>query len=162
MASTEALTRTVETLTEKPFSVTLPSGRAVEVQVCKTRHLPILLRLLALVFEPLNIKLSQKPKPGEIASMLDNLSFVLNIVATNLPVVLEAARSLTPLKPDEIDDLDIDDLVALLDAIIRRNYDFFTQRLLPALEKYLPAEVKKLVAGESQPEENSTPDSSTQ
>jgi hypothetical protein len=158
MASTEALTRTVEQLSNAPVMAKLPSGREVEVYICKTRHLPVLLRLLSTIFEPLNIKFSQKPQPGEITMMLDNVAFVLTIVANNLPIVFEAARTLTPLKPEELDELDIDDLVAVIDAIIRRNYDFFTVRLLPALQKYLPA-LDLVVKPETQPIPEPTPDS---
>lgn len=156
--STEALTRTVKELTSAPATKELPSGMKVEVLICKTRHLPTLLQLLATVMEPLNIKLSQKPKPGEITAMLDNASFVLNIASANFPLVIEAVRTLTPLTREQIEDLDIDDLIALIDAIIRRNYDFFMQRLLPAIAKYLPATVP---APEENPGAESTSEEST-
>lgn len=145
MASTEALTRTIKELTTETHKVTLPSGKEVQVYVCKTKHLPILLRLLSTVFEPLNLKLSTRPKPGEIAMLLDDVGFLLNLVAANFPLIVEAARTLTELNEDDVQELDIDDLVAVIDGIIRRNYDFFTQRLLPALEKYLPAQLLESV-----------------
>lgn len=144
--SNEAVSKTVTELTTEKGEVTLPSGVTVQVYVCKTKHLPVLLRLLATVFEPLNIKLSQKPKPGEISALLDDASVILNILAAGLPLIVEAARTLTTLTTEEVENLDIDDLAALVDAIIRRNYDFFTMRLLPALAKYLPEQFGNVAA----------------
>lgn len=138
MSKVDGVDVQVEKLEKSGELVPLPCGKEAHVLVCKTRHIPLVLRLIGQFVEPLQIKLSTVLKSGDLLAAMDDVSVILDLLANQYQPFVEVLSAMSGLSEEEIGDLDVDDLLVLSDAVWRINKDFFTKRVGPILAAKMP------------------------
>lgn len=131
--------------------VVLGGGRRVDVSKLKVRYIQRALTLVSSIFRKLNeLSLGAKPDDPQLsfellAAIADrsapvNVSAILQLIADNWEEAFELIRLHTSLDKKDTDDLDIDDAVILIAAVVKRNASFFERTVVPLLIQ-LAAEV---------------------
>ncbi len=106
--------KTLEKIVQTPIRIDIADER-LSLTPIKTRELPAMMRAIA-------------PILAEIQS-----GDILGALATNADSMVEAV-SIGSRKPREwVDELDLDDLVAVAGAVLEVNADFFVRAVLPML-----------------------------
>lgn len=130
--------------------VQLGDGRRVDVLKLKVRYVKRALELIASVFRRLH-DLSGGQQSGDqlsldlVASLVQSrsaipVSAILQLISDCWEEAFALIRLHTTLSEEEASDLDIDDAVALIAAVIKRNASFFERTVVPYLIQ-LAAEV---------------------
>lgn len=108
--------QTLEKIAPIPLKVDI-AGERLCILPIKTRELPGMMRAIA-------------PILGEIQS-----GDILGALAANADSLVAAVAIGSRKDRAWVDDLDLDDLVALAGAVLEVNADFFVHRVLPGLTK---------------------------
>lgn len=127
------------TLLEKGRTINI-GGKDVVINKMKVKHLPQIIAIAAPIMELIrsrqqeieakkhNVKQGTTFKKFELADV--NLT---KIVLYHNVQALQLVKVLCDEPPEFIDELDIEELIRLVSAIIEVNLDFFTRRALPSL-----------------------------
>ena len=108
--------QTLEKIAPIPVKVDI-AGERLCILPIKTRELPLMMKAIA-------------PILGEIQS-----GDILGALATNADSLVAAVSIGSRKDRAWVDDLELDDLVALAGAVLEVNADFFVHRVLPGLTK---------------------------
>jgi hypothetical protein len=109
--------------------IVLPSnGREVEIKKVTLRTMKPVMDLIATVLEHLNLSNENLPTVD-----LQNPAFLLKLISNHFDQTTELASKLCSLTLDELLDLETDESVLVVGAIIALNKDFFTKKVLPNL-----------------------------
>lgn len=109
--------------------ITLPaSKREVEVKKVTLRTMKPVMDLIATVLDTLKLSDANLPTVD-----LQNPAFLLKLISNHFDQTIELASKLCSLTQDELLDLDTDESVLVVGAIIALNRDFFTKKVLPNL-----------------------------
>jgi hypothetical protein len=122
-----------------PSKATLNNGMDVSVYVCNARTLPHLLRFIGRVATDMELKLSNTEAiEQQLLAKLDDVGFLLQLIADYSEPIYQLIDRLTDLAGvDTVEALDIDDLIIVIDKIVKVNRGFFTERVLPMFLKAL-------------------------
>ena len=111
-------------------TVTLPVlGQDVAVKKVTLRTLKPVTALIALFLEDLKITADNLPSVD-----LQNPALILKLISNYYEKVLEIVVSLSSVSIDQLLDMDTDESVLLIQAIIVLNKDFFMKKVLPNLQ----------------------------
>lgn len=137
------ITSSLDGLVLSAPTVTLPySEKLVKVLTVTLRSLPVVSEAISLIFSDVIAKV---PAGMFSSSMIDKEEFykaVVSIIPGIVPhmqKVYEALALLTSLTTDEFVDLPLDEAVLVIVKVVEVNRDFFTGRVLKAMESVLPA-----------------------
>jgi hypothetical protein len=112
--------------------VTLPSsGIEAVVRECRGKDLPSVLNLLLNLQGTVNVQNLGDGYVG-LAGLGDSVA-VIKAITANIENVFDTVSILSSLTKEQVEDLALDDLVALVLTVVKVNADFFSQRLLPML-----------------------------
>lgn len=134
------MTTELETIVNAPQPLTLPGGRVLEVTPIRVKELPSFIAAL----EP-------------IIDRLAGGASVESLIVYNSEAVIAATAIGLRLTRAEVDDFDLDDLVAGASKVVEVNADFFARRVLPALNQ-TTVRLNGLLAGLMQSIGSSRPD----
>jgi len=124
-------------------TVFLPtSGRTVEVKKVTLRTMKPVLDLVGRALA--DLKLAPKAG-GDLASFVPTIDMtdpatIVKLISTYYEDLLDIVVAHTTLSKDEIQDLDLDDSVLVVQAVLVLNKDFFMTKVLPSLRVLAPEE----------------------
>lgn len=117
-------------------SVTLSDGREVAVSKMKVKHIKTSLDLIRNILEGLSTatKGSEQGTSG-IPGLSGGLTpdTILQLISNNIDATFKLLSYHVSIPEADIQELDIEDLFALVMKAVELNKDFFTQKVLPAL-----------------------------
>lgn len=163
-AGEQSLAATASVLFEDtPDTVTLRSGKVVNIQNGKTRHVGLLLNFF-------NVLVSRMPReqivtlvsliqergakgtPAEakevdtlVSEAFDKSSLFITLMQAVFDVLPGIIESMSNLTEDEYLNLDMDEGAAVAVAVFNLNYRFFSQNLPPVLRLFLAQGAAKVV-----------------
>lgn len=110
----------LENLTKISDKVTLNDGRVIEVSKIKVKQLsPILKAVKSIPFDMIGKDVKSE--------------HVISLVADHIGVATELVTILTTMPREEVEELDLDDMIAIITVMLEVNIDFFTKSVLPLL-----------------------------
>lgn len=123
-------------LVEGAAQVTLNDGRSISVFVCSGEVLSKLLRFVARVSDDLHLNLSDtKGIEEKLLQQLDNVSFILNLIANYADDIYDLAGCMSSLETAAaVKELPVDDVLKVVINVIGVNRTFFTTRVLPTFK----------------------------
>lgn len=141
---------------QAPITVELEDGRIVTISKFKVKQIPLMADLVSKVEAVIKNKNAEleaeylKLKEAEDIEGLKafagdtsgNMNLIVGVIVDQLEAVSAVLSSITGLAVDEVMELTIDELAALVTGVVLLNKDFFTQKVLPALMKVLSAAPK--------------------
>lgn len=125
-------------MTYKGETCVLSDGRKVKILVCKGRHVPIVISFLQAIISDLGISKNTKASLIAIKDRIQDTEFILQIFAKRYTDVLTVLSAMTEEEEKTLDDMDLDDLLAIVVKVVEVNKRFFTDRVLPLLANVLP------------------------
>ena len=120
--------------------ITLPSGRVVEVYLCKVRHVGRIARILVGVLSVISEMQGKGGGSAGIdfeAAMGDN-TLLLRLFSSVADDMYLLVSLLSDVPYDEVLNLNIDDALVLLSEVMKDNYSFFMERVVPLVPSLLP------------------------
>ena len=121
-------------LTGGSNTVLLSDTTEVTIMVCNGETLPRLLNFAATVSEDLGLSLSDAESiKDRLLSKADDVAFILKLISNHYDDAVALIPLLAGLTKEQVYDLDPADSIALINAIVLLNQDFFTKTVLPAL-----------------------------
>lgn len=102
-------------------------GEVIEIRQIKVGQLPKIMRIVAPYFEKLRALKKDAGAEGDV-NLLEIICDYTDPVIDTIAVIINKDRAW-------IEELDLDEMVVLFDAILVTNVDFFIQRVLPSLSK---------------------------
>jgi hypothetical protein len=124
--------KTITEITQNVSStLTLSSGGTVNIKVCNASTLPDLLNFLGDVADDLGLKLSDKDIAEKLLLKLDDISYILKLIAKHSETIYSLTAAMSDVTVEQIRELEVDDLLALLTRVAAVNKDFFIKRVLP-------------------------------
>lgn len=109
-------------------------GKEVEIRVCKVRDIPNFTRFVAILFMELKVSIENLDNLEEaVKEKFSNGAEILKLISNHFGDVSSLLSTLTNLTKEEVEDLDLDDAVAVVRKVIEINYDFFTRKVFPLL-----------------------------
>jgi len=111
----------LETMIPVPVTVTV-AGTTITITPMKVKNLSAVLRVL-------------NPILADFPNQDDFQREVFGLVSKHSDGVVELAAILSAQSIAWVEDLDLDELVLLLTAVVRVNVDFFTLRVFPSLSR---------------------------
>lgn len=134
----------VKALTRKAV-VELSDGRSVETRLCKVKDIPVFVQFIGMLFGELGVvgvPLSdQKAVEGLVAAKMNDPAFILKLISEKANELFVIIARFTSLSVEDIAELDVDDAVTVCQRVVEINYDFFTQKVLPAIQATLAAKM---------------------
>lgn len=130
--------RAVEALLGQLFdesAVTLEGGRKVEIKKVTLRSMRPIAVFLAKLFEDLQLTADNLPSVD-----LQDPTLILKSIAKYYDDIVGIVAGLTSLDLDEFMDMEADEVVLIIQAVVALNQDFFTKKVLPNLEGLVGAE----------------------
>ena len=117
-------------------SIDLPSGRKVTIHLCKVRHIGRVSKILAGMVSVVSEVTGQQNL--DIAGAIQDNTFLLRLLSQVADETYALVAMLSDIPYEQVLDLNLDDAVVLLAAILEDNYTFFTERVVPLVPKILP------------------------
>jgi hypothetical protein len=109
--------------------VTLPSTqKEVMIKKVTLRTMKPVMEFIAEVFEELQLTGDNLPSVN-----LQSPTLILKLISKHFEKIISLSSKLCSLSEDELLDLDTDESVLVIQAIIALNQDFFTTKVLPSL-----------------------------
>lgn len=108
-------------------------GETIEVRQIKVGQLPKAMRIAHPFYEQLKSLKDEALKAEKEGKPFTYGMDFYKLVMENADPVLEMVALLTGKPREWVDDLEVDELVALFSALVEVNLDFFIQRVLPSL-----------------------------
>ena len=109
--------------------ITLPSSKKeVKIKKVTLRTMKPVMDLIAEVLEELQLSVDNLPTVN-----LQNPALLLKLISNRFEQVIAVAGKLSSLTEDELLDMDMDESVIVVQAIVALNKDFFTTKVLPNL-----------------------------
>lgn len=145
MESKLSTTDAVKELVRKD-TVKLSDGRDVEARLCKVKDIPVFVEFVGLVFSQLGLSgvpmSDEKAIADVVTARVNDPAFILKLISENAEKVFAIVAGFTNLSLAEVQELDVDDAVMVCQRVVEINYSFFTQRVLPVLQKMLAEKVQ--------------------
>jgi hypothetical protein len=137
MAKAEDVEKIAETIdvavgTTPPLFVELTDGTKVNIYKCKTKHTGMVLRLISNIMRELGFT-----SFAEVSFRLDDPSYMAEILAHTSEEIFEVAIQLCDMSKEHFMELELDDTLKIVMAEFQLNKDFFSQRVLPIVQKEL-------------------------
>ena len=115
--------------TKEDKTIKLSDGTEVTIYRCKARYIGKVLGFIHKVFKELGVKSAD----GIPAVDLNNPTEMLKLFADSVDDVLPLAALMSSLSDEDVLDLELDDMVGVVLAVIEVNRDFFLKQILPKL-----------------------------
>lgn len=131
--TSEQIAETAEVIAPKIDTVTLKTGEEIEVYKCKVRHIGLTLGFVLGVFKDLGV-VTQEGAEQAIKADLKNPQIILNLIANKAPQVFSLVSEMCALSYDELNELDLDDGLAVTLKVWEVNQRFFLQQVLPLIK----------------------------
>lgn len=119
-------TEGLDVLETPKHTVTL-AGREVQIEPLKLHQIPPFTRALKPAMPTLSVLLGTT---GKINPLI-----VTDLLADHGEELIEAVRIATGLAPDDMQKVGLDELLEAIPTVLLANRDFFSRRLLPALQR---------------------------
>lgn len=119
---------------EAPRAVVLKDGKTVKVIKCKVKSIGPVLGLVNHVFKTL----SPNNTAGDFNIPEIKQSDILQLIATSSDKLMVVVSNLCSMSKKELDELELDDAIAITSVVWEVNKDFFLQQVLPMINKILP------------------------
>lgn len=154
-AQNELMAAVDELFANQSSTITLISGKQVELVPAKLKQLrsitafiqdfvgglddSALVQLISTVSATQQKRIAEGTDPFKldtreiISQVAGNTSIVMQIVTQGLEAFPQYLPVFTNLTPEEVEDLTLDDLGAVVFGVFGRNYHFFTQQVLPVI-----------------------------
>jgi hypothetical protein len=121
-----------------PVRIDIAGGRE-DIKPIKTRELPKLFKVIKPILSDLQELFKRLPTGDDEISKKFILSYLMESSDQLVEAIIQATAIAARKERDWVDDLDLDDLVLLIGALIEVNGDFLAHRVLPrfadAMEK---------------------------
>lgn len=126
-------------------------GETIQVRQIKVGQLPKAMRIAHPFYEQLKSLKDQALKAEKEGKPFTYGMDFYKLVMENAEPILEMVALLTNKDRAWVDDLEVDELVALFSAIVEVNLDFFIQRVLPSLSGLVTGAAEQIkTAGDGQ------------
>jgi len=125
----EVIQETAEIVEGPPNTITLSTGVVVTAHKCKVRQIGTVLSFLSFLFKKLNVESAEGLQ--DLSADFKNPTVLMELVGDSLERVIDIIQLFCDLDKDAVEDLDIDDCIALALKEWEVNETFFTQRVLP-------------------------------
>lgn len=114
-------------------SVPIRNGaEKVGIRKCRVKDLKLISNLLSEISTELGVTTE-----GGITTDLGDASVIIRLIATCADKVYDACAALCSLDKEQLEELDLDDGVAVVLKAYEVNKDFFTTKVFPLLGPYL-------------------------
>lgn len=114
-------------------SVVLSSGYVAYIRKCKVKDTSAALRLMKALFDTVGVK-----RISDAATLdLEDIDTILQLIANSQEPLFYIASSLSGIKPDDFELLDLDDAIKIILKAFEVNKRFFSESVLPLVQNAL-------------------------
>lgn len=125
----EQMSDTVEKLTAPTRTVTLSNGTKVDIYKCKLKHFARVVTFVRDVFNALGITREEDANKLDF----DDLPTMLDVIAGQVESLTEVTSMMCSLPKDKVEELEMDDALAVMVAIVELNRDFFMNQVMKVI-----------------------------
>lgn len=133
MSKDKSLTEAVDALTESGFEVTLGDGTEVQIFKCKVKHIAKLTQFGELLFSELGINDFDSVQ-SKTANLFDP-AFIMGMLSRHTDEFVGLLAVFCDLSTEALEELDLDDALAVATKAYEVNKDFLMKKVMPILAK---------------------------
>lgn len=120
------------------------AGKQVELRICKTRHIPVVVGFISSLATELDLRISEGADVSQrLLLHFDNIGFILKLISNHSDAFFNIITLLTNLSKEQVEELDLDELLIVVKGVVEVNKHFFLRRVAPALATVLPERMRK-------------------
>lgn len=127
-------------------AIELGSGRKVEVSLCKVRHIGRVAKIIGAMVAVLSasgVSFEKGEAQRSVERAFQEPEFLFKLLAELADDTYALMALLSSLELEEVMDLNLEDAVILLGAILQDNYSFFVTKVAPVVGRMLPQVAKE-------------------